>query len=140
MIVVSTLKEVIKLRREVEELLKELKEFIEGHSIEGKIETVCETPRIAFMCVPMGCVIHVLDGGRARYTIMVSDRLPKALSATLIDWLKHVTTVLADEDLSKVLKEMGAEEDLKICVERYISSKKDLLSKLTAIKAVLEIA
>jgi hypothetical protein len=138
-ITINTLKEMLRMRREIEELFEELKEFIENNDIEGKMETVCETPKIRFMCMPRGCVIHVMiNDYKARYTLIISDKEPGILSTTIIDWAEKATRILDNEDLNKVLKEMNAEEDLKMCVERYVAEKQDLLNKLNAIKALFE--
>jgi hypothetical protein len=136
MVGINNLSDIIRIRRDVEVFMKKLKEFIEENDIEGKMETACNKDKIKLMCMPNGCVVHILDGDKARYSLIISN--PPEL--TIIDWNSKTTQNLNNnEEVNRILRELGAEEDMEECISEYISEKEELLSKLKAVMTLLNI-
>jgi len=135
MISINKLNNIIRIRRDVEELMKKLKGFIDENDVEGKMEAVCNADRIKFMCMPNGCVVHVLDNDKARYSIIIDNS-----ELTIIDWnSKTMKNPNNDDEVNMILRELGAEKDMEECINKYILGKEVLLSKLKAVMLLLNI-
>lgn len=44
-----------------------------------------------------------------------------------------------DDEVNRILRELGAEDDMEECINEYIAGKKELLSKLKAVMVLLNI-
>jgi hypothetical protein len=135
MVGISNLSNIIRIRRDVEELMRKLKRFIDENDVEGKMETACNTGKVKLMCMPNGCVVHVLDNDKARYSLIIDNS-----ELTIIDWSsKTMKNPNNDEEIDRILRELGAEKDMEECINEYISGKEELLSKLKTVMVLLNI-
>jgi len=132
---ISQVRHLMKLRREVSDIAKEIDRFIEPlRDADRRLEEVCTHGSVTVQCAPMGCIVHVVDGnGTARITILAHRN-----ETSVIDWSKN--TVVRDDEADKVIRDVGAERDLSECISSYLRDVEDRLMKLKAMLALINIA
>jgi predicted DNA-binding transcriptional regulator len=138
MATLEKLRDVVKIRREVEEMIREIEEFLKNNDTRQSTETVCYNDKVRLVCIPRGCIAHILSNDEAVYTILVSD--DSVIEVNIIDWKnKIISRNVGDEEIAKVLREMNAENHMDRCLGMYMERKGELLSKLKAVIAMLRI-
>jgi hypothetical protein len=132
-------RQLMKLRREVSDIAKEIDRFIEEfRDIDKRLAEVCTHGSVSVYCTPRGCVVHIYDSVSsdiAKVTILVQPN-----ETAVIDWSKNTHTVVGDDEASKVVRDMGAERDLSECISGYLRDVEDRIAKLKAMLALINIA
>jgi hypothetical protein len=126
----------MKLRNEVANIAKEIDRFIEEfRDVDKRLEEICTHGSVTVQCAPMGCIVHIVDGnGTARITILVHRN-----ETSVIDWSKNTHTVVRDDEVDKVVRDVGAERDLSECISSYLRDVEDRLMKLKAMLTLINI-
>jgi hypothetical protein len=138
MVTLEKLRDVIKIRREVNNVIGEVKKFVDDNDTRYSVETVCYNDKVRLLCMPRGCVAHILDNDEAVYSILVID--DSVIEVNIVDWKNKVVNMdVGDEEIAKVLREMNAESYMDRCLGMYMENKGELLSKLKAVIALLSI-
>jgi hypothetical protein len=133
-LLVEKLRYAMELRDEFEKLIRKLMEYIKEHDMRySALERVCSTDGLNVVSTPRGFVIHVLKGGRARYTILF-----KRSKTEVIDWEVEEVREVGDSRIGDALRELRV-EGLDACLDRYIARKEDELTKLRAVLALLDL-
>jgi hypothetical protein len=117
----------MELRDEFERLVRKLMEYMRHDAVEH----VCSTGRMNVVSTPKGFIVHILSGGRTRYTVLL-----KRGKTEVIDW--EVEKVREVDRIGEALGELGGELDA--CIDRYIARKEDELTKLRTVLALLDLA
>jgi len=138
MVTLEKLRDVIKIRREVNNVIDEVKKFVDDNDTRYSVETVCYNDKVRMLCTPRGCVAHILDNDEAVYSVLVID--DSVIEVNIIDWKNNVVNRnVGDEEIAKVLREMNAENYIDKCLGMYMENKGELLSKLKTVIALLSI-
>jgi hypothetical protein len=133
---IDQVRNLMKLRREVSDIVKEIDRFIEEfRDVDKSLEEVCIHGSVAVQCTPMGCIVHILDGSTARITILV-----KHGEAAVIDWSRCTYAYVVDGEVDKLISDVGAERDLRECISGYMMDIENRLTKLKAMLALINIA
>lgn len=116
----------MELRDEFERLARKLMEYMRNDAVEH----VCSTDNMNVVSTPKGFIVHILRGGRTRYTVLL-----KRGKTEVIDW--EVEKVREVDRVGEALGEL--EGELDACLDRYIARKEDELTKLRTVLALLDL-